>query len=299
MSKLTVAILAPTGMLGSMVYKELKSRYNLILVYRNARKLAKLYRSYGRGDTRTKAVRFDFAWLLEDYLTGFEKKPMAPETKKIMPALSRADFIINCAGITKPRSLLNPTVTMFVNGFLPLMLGKLYREKLIQIATDCVYNGLIGAPYAETALKSPNDLYGLTKSIGEPEESLVLRTSIIGPQIDGADLLLEWFKKQRRTTVSGFTNHRWNGITTKQFARVCDQIMTNRSRYPKKGLFHIYGSTLTKYEMLKQFEQKYRRKVIVQPVKAPVSVDRRLTSRYDFNMKLHIPDFDTMLAELE
>ncbi len=38
----TIAITAPTGMLGSMVYKTLKDRYNLVLVYHQQEKLAAL-----------------------------------------------------------------------------------------------------------------------------------------------------------------------------------------------------------------------------------------------------------------
>ena len=42
-----IAIFAPTGMLGSMVYKVLKDKYELILVYRDEDKLKILNDAYG------------------------------------------------------------------------------------------------------------------------------------------------------------------------------------------------------------------------------------------------------------
>ncbi|MFZ5845401.1 MAG: sugar nucleotide-binding protein [Patescibacteria group bacterium] len=297
MRKKSVVILAPTGMLGSMVYKVLKDKYRLILVYRNQEKLEKLDQLYG-GVNKHQLIHFDFDHLFTDYLKGFPAMSLSPRLKNLINKIGQGEAIINCAGITKPHSLKKPLLTLFINGFLPQILSNVYRDKLIQIATDCVYSGLTGAPYTEDAVQTPNDLYGLSKSLGEPRQSLVLRTSIIGPEIDGYQQLLEWFRRQKNKTIPGFTNHLWNGITTRQFALICNQIISNRKKFPKCGTFHIFSNSLSKYEMLKKFESKYQIGARIKPIKTEIPVDRRLGTKYNLCKMLNIPKFDDMLHDL-
>ncbi len=297
MKKKTVALLAPTGMLGSMLYKEFKDKYRLILVYRDPKKLAILNRSYG-GIRKHKRVRYDLATLYDDYIDGFSTATIGQRAKKLISAIGKVDAVINCAGITKPHSLKDPVVTMFINGALPHVLSTIFGEKLIQITTDCAFSGVSGAPYDEDSPKTPNDLYGLSKSLGEPQGSLVLRTSIFGPEIYGHTMLLDWFLGQEGKTVSGFTNHLWNGVTTKEFARVCDLIIRRRKSFPKAGLFHIFSTSVSKYDMLVAFRKKYGVKVTIQKTRAAYAVDRRLKTEYSLCKNLTIPSFARMLSEL-
>lgn len=296
MKKKTVAILAPTGMLGSMIYREFKDKYHLILVYRSPTKLRKLEHAYG-GTHIHKKIRYDFSHMYGDYRDGYQKS-WGPSTLRLITGIGKVDAVINCAGITKPHSLTDPLTTFFVNGALPNILSQIYGGKLIQIATDCVFSGLSGAPYDELAPKSPTDLYGLSKSVGEPSESLVLRTSIFGPEIDGFELFLEWYKKQKNKKVYGFTNHLWTGVTTKEYARICDQIIQQRGTFPQNGVFHIFSTPVSKYEMLRSFEEKYHVGATIIPIKAKVAIDRRLQTKSDLCRKLKIPKFDAMLEDL-
>lgn len=293
----TVTIIAPTGMLGNMVYRELKDHFNILLVYRDEKKLELLEKTHGK-TKKGKKIKFELDEIFSDYLLSFPNEKISPNTKKLVELLGEVDAVINCAGVTKPHSLSNPANTFFINGVLPNVLSSIYKEKFIQIATDCVYDGLSGAPYNESSAKNPNDLYGLSKSLGEPVESLVLRTSIIGPELGSSDLLLEWFKRQGNQKINGYTNHLWNGITTKQFGTICKNIIEEREKFPKNGIYHVFSSTLTKYEMLKKFEGKYKINADIIPVKAETAIDRRLDSNYDFCKLLNIPDFDEMLSVL-
>ncbi len=297
MKQKTVAIVAPTGMLGNMVYKELKNFYNLVLIYRDEQKLKKLQEIHGDTQKHRK-IKFNLDNIYQDYFQSFPTEKIGPNTTKLINMIGNVDAVINCAGITKPHSLKDPVTTLFINGLLPNILSTVYKEKLIQIATDCVFACLSNAPYDEDAPKNPNDLYGISKSIGEPTESLVLRTSIIGPELDTSELLLDWFKKQKNKTINGFTNHLWNGITTLEFARICYQLIQKRGKFPKSGLFHIFSTSLTKYEMLKKFEDKYKINVIIKPTRTKIPIDRRLSTKYNFCKKLNIPSFDEMLKEL-
>lgn len=296
-TKKTIAITAPTGMLGSMVYNVLKNKYQLVLVYRDEDKLKALDAAYGGIDLHKK-VRFNFMELAQDYVAGFPTATIGSKMREFREAVGEVDTFINCAGIIKPYSTKDPMTTLFINGALPHVFSAVYREKLIQITTDCAYNGLEGAPYDECALKTPNDLYGLSKSLGEPaSHSLVLRTSIIGPEISGFVSLISWFRSQEGKTAKGFANHFWNGITTREFGNICGKIIENRNAYPQTGLFHVFSTDVSKYDMLLKFKEKYKVNVTIEPVEAP-PVDRRLSTTYDLCSRLQVPNFEKMIDEL-
>ncbi len=283
-------------MLGSMVYNILKKKHQLVLIYRSKKKLDKLDKIY-KDVSKHEKVLFDFNDLKKDYLDGFPKKTISPNITKLIDKLGEADAFVNCLGITNRYAEIDPLSTYIINSALPYILSSIYKHKLIHITTDCVFNGIKGAPYNESSPPTPTDLYGLTKSLGEPyQHSLILRTSVIGPEIDNFVSLLEWFKRQRGT-VNGYVNHFWNGITSKQFAIICDQIISNRNQFPKKGLFHLYSTSVTKYDILISLKKKYQLDTIIHPYKI-FPIDRRLTSRYNLCRELCIPSFSKMLQEL-
>jgi dTDP-4-dehydrorhamnose reductase len=280
-----IAIIGASGMLGSMVYGELlKKGYQLTLVIRNKKKLRSLFATYGTSNN-TKIV-------CRDLETVINQTEMLKFARQIGPV----DGVINCAGII-PQQKAALSTTVVVNSILPHLLSLQYQEKLIHMSTDCVFNGN-NAPYSETSPASPDSLYGSTKLIGEPKDfSLVIRTSLIGPELgNGHVSLLGWFLSQR-AWVHGYTNHFWNGITTRQCAKICHEIFRNRSKFPKNGLYHVFSTDMSKYSMLVRFAEKYQKKIKIIP-SGESHKDRRLTTNSDFCRKLHIPSFERMLDEL-
>ena len=246
-----VAILGATGMLGSMVRRYLSQQpgYDLSVSTRYVL------------DTESTTVT-----LLSNLLRGH-------------------DYAINCIGIIKPRidelDSVSVQRTIQVNSLFPHLLAKAAEAtncKVIQIATDCVYSGTTGG-YTESSPHDATDVYGKTKSLGEVHSSNVhhLRCSIIGPEIKGHKSLLDWFLSQPQgATVEGFTNHRWNGITTLAFARICHGIMSKGVRLP--SLIHIVPTdSVTKYELLSHFARFYKRQdILLDEVEADSPVDRTL-----------------------
>ena len=80
--------------------------------------------------------------------------------------------------------------------------------------------------------------------------------------------LYDWFQNQNENSkVEGFTNHLWNGITTKAFGNILISI-ENKINLPNK--IHIGPKNIvTKYEMLRLFKDKIHNKNInIKPVKA-------------------------------
>lgn len=293
--KKRVAIIGATGMLGSMLYNIFKDRYDLVLIYRDEGKVRRLYKIYGKVNCRE--IKFDFMSLYNNYLKKDSKNK--DNLTLFIKKIGKIDAIINCVGIISPHVLKSQTETLFINGALPHMLSSIYGNRLIHITTDCVFNGVHGAPYDENSLKDPTDLYGLSKSLGEPiDKSFVIRTSIIGPEISSFYSLLEWFKRQKETaTVYGYTNHLWNGLTTKQLAFSIAEIIDKRASFPNNGLFHVFSSSLSKERLLKKIKVKYDLKTKIKPKKAE-KIDRRLTSNYNVCRRLKIPTIDKMLLDL-
>ena len=219
-----------------------------------------------------------------------------PTLKNQLDALGRIDWIVNAIGLTKPYTHDdNPAEVeraTIGNTLFPIVVSQ-YAEnigaKVLQIGTDCVYSGVKGH-YNESDKQDPNDAYGKTKSLGETcyPSMHILRTSIIGPEPKAYVFLIEWFLKQaQNSTVNGFTNHQWNGVTTLHFAKLCRGIIKYRPELPR--VQHIIPTDeISKYELLKAFAESYRRQdITINPTEAGVVVDRTLsTNNPDFNRTL-------------
>jgi dTDP-4-dehydrorhamnose reductase len=132
--------------------------------------------------------------------------------------INKPDFIINCIGVLIKGAKSDPANAIYINAFFPHMLAKLldsYGGKLIHISTDCVFSGMQGR-YCESSIKDAQDIYGLSKSLGEIDygNHVTLRTSIIGPELKpNGEGLFNWFMNQDGA-VSGFTKVFWGGVTT-------------------------------------------------------------------------------------
>ena len=121
----------------------------------------------------------------------------------------KPDIIINCTGVINHRINNNNLLeTYFINSIFPHSLAFFANKlkcKLIHISTDCVFNGNRG-DYRETDIPNAYDIYGFSKTVGEPEanNTTVIRTSIIGPEKKNKLGLLEWFLGQKK--ISGYKN---------------------------------------------------------------------------------------------
>ena len=120
-----------------------------------------------------------------------------------------------------------------VNSLFPIQLSKiikLKKNKIYQIATDCVYSGEKGN-YVEMSKHDALDVYGKTKSLGEVNKKnfFNIRVSIIGKEINTKNSLVEWFlSNKKKEKIFGFTNHLWNGVTTSVFAEVLFTIIDKK-----------------------------------------------------------------------
>jgi dTDP-4-dehydrorhamnose reductase len=215
--------------------------------------------------------------------------------------IANADLVINCIGIIKQViDNYTPYEIIKTNSILPRNLAKLCKANdtpLIQITTDCVYSGRRGS-YSEKDLIDAEDLYGLSKAAGETEECMSLRTSIIGPEKTTHRSLLGWALSQKGKEVNGFTNHKWNGVTTLHFAQIAESIILDDIY--KEGLFHLYSpDSMSKYEILCMFNEIFSLGMTVRPFEAPENCDRRLSSIYPLSKKISTLNIKEQVKELK
>ena len=126
---------------------------------------------------------------------------------------------------------------------------------------------------------------------------MLLRTSIIGEEKHNNYSLVEWIKSKRGQEVDGYTNHLWNGITTTQFGKACEKIISENLY--EKELYHIYSpQSTTKNDLVSLISDKLDLHVGVVPTEAPESIDRTLSTNKDLNEKLNIPQLSDQLENM-
>lgn len=211
--------------------------------------------------------------------------PTREEYDATKPHRIVADYVINCIGQIpqKTENTLRGRLKMMrINALFPKQLRKLTDAKIIQIATDCVYDGERGF-YSESTRYSAKDFYGVTKATGEDPGIMNLRCSIVGPDNKSAAGLYEWVRQQPEgATVPGWIDHTWNGITTQAFARIVRAIIDHDLYEP--GRYHIVpANRVSKYQLVKTIaEHTGRNDLTITPTITGKPTDRTLATEYRF-----------------
>lgn len=201
--------------------------------------------------------------------------------------LRDSDTVVNCIGLTKAHihdeSQESVLAAVSLNTLFPNQLAAEASKrgvKVIQVATDCVFSGREGK-YAEDSGHDAIDVYGKTKSLGEvPSPSVMhIRCSLIGPEEGRNTLLYEWLRHQPRSAeVKGFTNHRWNGVSSFVFGDVTAGIIKESLFVP--GVQHLVpADEVTKYDLLELLRVHLdRMDVRIQGTPTAVAIDRTLAT---------------------
>lgn len=196
---------------------------------------------------------------------------------------SRCPAIFNCLGSTKRREQDLPALYL-ANAQLPAHLAARAHpsQHIIHASTDCVFDGRSGN-YSVDDEPTADDPYGFSKRLGEMvagrSNVTMVRVSIIGPDYrPHARGLLAWFLDQpTNRPVPGYTNWRWNGITTLEWADIALELI-DRKRHGEDlpPILQPATQPVSKYELLVQFRDAYRTKHEITPVAAPTAIDRTL-----------------------
>ena len=218
------------------------------------------------------------------------------------------DVVINCVGVLKPYITSNNTAeVVMINTVFPLTVDgicKANNARMIHISSDCIFSGNRGE-YTETCIPDATDTYGMTKSFCPPD-AITLRTSFIGEQRYSAQFygLLQWVINNNHSTIDGYTNCIWNGVTCLQLAKTIEMLSTNELLYIN-GVRHVHSPCkVSKYDLCKLIKKTYNLDIKINKTNTDSitgsvitnTLDRSLHSIYnDINMT--IPELEEQLVE--
>jgi dTDP-4-dehydrorhamnose reductase len=214
----------------------------------------------------------------------------------------KPDAVVNAAGIVKQRDEAKQAVpSISINALFPHQLADLCVKRgirVIQISTDCVFSGFRGN-YTELDNPDPVDLYGRSKLLGELNgpDTLTLRTSIIGWQLDKFSSLLSWFALQRGKRVKGYRNAIYSGLSTTILSQLIGDILLTRPDL--SGLYQVASSPISKYDLLAQLRDLLGWKDLIMDPDDNFYCDRSLSNaRFNSATGWHSPSWTTMLEGL-
>jgi dTDP-4-dehydrorhamnose reductase len=252
----TVLVLGADGMLGSMICRVLSAKDGF-RVFRCTRKGTSSDLTF---DARTDPVE---ALLAE--------RP--------------ADWVVNAVGVldrdideVDPDSV---ATAIDVNAAFPHRLAAAAgrERRVIHFSTDGVFSGR-DAPYDENAVPDALGVYGRSKALGEPlsHNCISLRCSIVGPENRPAKSLLgKLLMEPPQAVVTGYTNHRWNGVTTLHLARLCAALIDDDDDRLPPVLHVVPGDAVSKAELITLCLLAFGREdMTVESEASPLSVNRTL-----------------------
>jgi dTDP-4-dehydrorhamnose reductase len=193
-------------------------------------------------------------------------------------------YLINCIGRIRQKTN-DISDLLFANAILPSELRNTLHKDVILInpSTDCVFNGKLGSPYPAGHEADAEDEYGWSKRLGEVvlegrPNTLVPRVSIIGPDSNPAGKgLLAWVKSNPAgTSIKGFTNHFWNGITTLEWCKQVHHFIKTNQKFPFRLIQFGTADHYSKYQMLLLFNEIFKLGLHIEPMETPDPIDRRL-----------------------
>jgi dTDP-4-dehydrorhamnose reductase len=177
-----------------------------------------------------------------------------------------------------------------INAVFPHRLARIAGDlglRVIQISTDAVFGRTAGV-VNEANVIGPDDFYGVSKAAGELSDAccLTIRCSLVGPPAPGRSRgLWAWLVDEpHRTTLRGYVNHLWSGITTVQLAEVCSALTDPEcfSATRDQGAIHHLApnAVVSKYDLVRALVRVLRADLAVEPALAENYACRVLVSRH-------------------
>lgn len=213
----------------------------------------------------------------------------------------RPDVVLNCVGLIKQRpEAADTALAIELNALFPHRLAasaEAVGARLIQVSTDCVFSGRRGG-YREDDQPDPVDTYGISKWLGEVTAAphLTIRTSIIGPQLEGREGLIAWFMSQAGREVRGYRRAVFSGLTTRALSEVLGKVVAGHPGL--SGLYHVAAEPIGKYDLLSRLAARIGWTSPIIPVDEP-AIDRSLDgTRFAAATGIAIPGWDPMLDGL-
>jgi dTDP-4-dehydrorhamnose reductase len=213
----------------------------------------------------------------------------------------RPDWVLNCLRVaTHGSEVAPPVLNITVNSLLPHRLAEMAAAqgaKLMHFSSDCVFSGKKGF-YTEEDTPDATHAYGQTRLLGDvcAENTLVLRSSVIGRELTGHTSLLDWFLMQAGKEIKGFTRAIYSGLSSIETARVVQMILEKTPVLT--GLYHVASEPINKYDLLKLAQEAFRADVTIRKEEG-TSVDRSLNAeKFRAATGYVAPSWRSMMKEL-
>ncbi len=281
--KPTILVLGASGLLGNAVFRVLSENptWNVL------------------GTLREGSLKARFSLSLTEKLIHPIDVTCADRLDALMSSMNPS-VVVNCIGLTKHVPSGSDSVSAYtMNALLPHRLAALCANadaRLIHVSTDCVFSGLQGM-YLENDKTDAADIYGQSKAAGEVtyRNTITLRTSYIGHELESARGFLAWFLQQE-SACKGFRKAFFSGIPTVTLARIIRDIVIPNSKLA--GLFHVASSRISKFDLLTLIAQVYKKKINILADDSVV-VDRSLDgTKFLKATGCQTPDWPTLVHEM-
>jgi len=278
-----ILIFGISGMLGSSLFAQLGRHKDFDLVGTQRSESLKATNSLGRRPARFVLIdAIDFSRVSE------------------LLAAERPEWVVNCIGAVKQlQSAKEPVSAITLNSLFPRqleMLAGTLGYRLLHFSTDCVFSGARGM-YSESDLPDATDLYGRSKLLGEVDAPgcLTLRTSMIGPELNSAHGLLEWYLSQKKP-VKGYKKAIFSGLTTLELAKLTAKLI--ESANDLSGVYHVAAAPIDKFSLLGELKRVYLGAADIVPEEDTV-IDRSLDGRrFDLAAGYKAPSWPQMIDEM-
>jgi dTDP-4-dehydrorhamnose reductase len=256
-----IYILGIIGMLGSELFINFIKNKNFIV----------------KGSTRKSSLKF-----FQKYKRNIDYNVSVNDIEKIKKNILRfkPHCVINCVGSIKQKIgiVKNYKKIFYTNSVFPHKIYSIIKStniKLIHFSTDCVFNGVKGN-YSEEDHLSANDIYGLSKYLGELKypNTFTIRTSIIGHELNSSSSLIDWFLTQE-TSIKGYKKAIFSGLPTVELARIIRDYVIPHPHL--RGVYNVSAVAITKYDLLSLVANVYNKKIEIYP-DDQVNINRSLDS---------------------
>jgi len=224
-----------------------------------------------------------------------------PEVARLIDEV-KPDQIINCVGLIKQKSEgKDPVRCIQINSLFPHLLAKKAKQansRVITFSTDCVFSGKAGG-YSDSSISDAEDIYGKSKFVGELTEApgLTIRSSIIGPELNSALSLFDWFRSNKNGNVKGFTRALYSGVTTLEMAKIVSFLIFNRPDL--FGRWTVASQTVSKFELLKIINEVFALNVSITPDEQFLCDRSLVGDRFTNETGYNVPSWPEMIQELQ
>ncbi len=201
-------------------------------------------------------------WTNHDVITTDLRWPTDEFKKKILDF--DGDYVVNCIGAIHQRA-----DNFDVNSELPIWLDdNLTNCRVIHPGTDCEMDD---DDYGNSKRKATEYL------IEKGNVTKIIKTSIIGPELNTKSSLMEWFLDSEGE-ISGYTKAYWNGNTTLWWAKICDSMMLNWDEYETLNV--PVTQCISKYELLNTIKDVYGKDIQINK-NSDVEMNKCLEKTFD------------------